>query len=100
MTSKESKPIPLEKSLRDLALLRASDIDVASLLPVQEAHNVPNSNGRGSVDLSVERSFEFAREARLALKMYNRDEVEKQGGRVEAIRGKLEDFLSGLPQAK
>lgn len=93
---KDSKPFPLEKSLRDLALLRAAEIDVASLLPVPDA--AASTTSPSSVEVTVDESFEFVREARLALKIHNRDEAQTQGSRVEEVRSKLEDLLSGLQE--
>lgn len=97
--TKDSKSFSLEKSLRDLALLRASEVDTTSLLPAAEAPNDAISRSQSSVEVTVDMSFEFVREGRLAMKVYNRDEVGSQGSRVEEVRSKLEDLLSGL-QAK
>lgn len=94
--TKDSKPFPLEKSLRDLALLRASEVDITSFLPAAGAPNGAISRSQSSAEATVDESFEFVREARLALKIYHRDEVESQGSRVEEARSKLEDLLSGL----
>ena len=75
MASK-ANPLPLEKTLRDLALIRACEINLSELVP-----NTQNASDELSEDssASVERSYEFVKEARAALKLLNREEVEKQG---------------------
>ncbi|EKM54009.1 uncharacterized protein PHACADRAFT_257579 [Phanerochaete carnosa HHB-10118-sp] len=90
MASK-ANPLSLNDTLRDLALLRACDLDLASVLPPESA-----SDTKSPADESVDRSYEFVREARGALKVQNRGEVERQGSRVEDIRGTLEDTKRGL----
>ena len=49
-----------------------------------------------AVEDSVQRSLEFSREARAALKLLHTDAVEREGGRLEDVRGRLEDVMSGL----
>ncbi len=96
MTSK-ANPLPLEKTLRDLALIRACDIDLSNLVPNgQSASDEPANHVSAS---AVERSYEFVKQARAALKLLNREEVEKQGDRIEAIRGILDDTLKGVQSA-
>lgn len=90
MASKTS-PLSLNDTLRDLALLRACDVDFTAMLP-QESTRAE----RSEADMSVDHSFEFVREARAALKLLNRGEVEKQGSRVEDVRSTLEDVVQGL----
>lgn len=90
MTSK-TNPLSLNDTLRDLALLRACDVDLNSVLPQGTTATEPTE-----ADKSVDRTYEFAREARAALKLMNRGEVDKQGARVEDVRSTLEDVLKGL----
>lgn len=87
----KSNPLPLDETLRDLAVLRATDVDLSELLP----QSVP-LDSESDVYHSVDKSYEFVKEARDAMKMYNRGKVEKQGERVEELRSKLEDVLKGL----
>ncbi|KAI0708161.1 hypothetical protein C8T65DRAFT_708565 [Cerioporus squamosus] len=103
--SKDTHPLPLSSTLHDLALLRASDLDFASLLPQQQASSSTTDPAAGdassgpsdaAVEASVQRSLEFSREARAALKLLHTDAVEREGGRVEDVRGRLEDVMSGL----
>ncbi|KAI0818464.1 hypothetical protein BC628DRAFT_1424069 [Trametes gibbosa] len=92
--SKAVHPLPLSSTLHDLALLRASDLDFAALLPPSAA-----SAGAGvdpDVEKSVQRSLEFSREARAALKLLHTGAVESQGARVDVVREKLEDVVLGL----
>ncbi|TFK82558.1 hypothetical protein K466DRAFT_500100 [Polyporus arcularius HHB13444] len=107
--SKDTHPLPLSSTLHDLALLRASDLDFASLLPQPSQHQQASSSTTSSasddaspsssdatVEASVQRSLEFSREARAALRLLHTDAVEREGGRVEDVRGRLEDVVSGL----
>ena len=100
MTSKH-KPLALSDTLRDLALLRVSDVNLSTLLPAtssdsaQEATSLDDT-GRAAVDYSVSRSYEFATEARKAIKILNRGDVESQGTKIENVRRQLEDVLKGL----
>jgi hypothetical protein len=97
MTSNH-KPLPLSSTLRDLALLRASDIDLTSLLPPKPTpSSEPDFVAKVDVDDSVRRSYEFAREARAAVKILNNGEVDREGARLETgVRNQLEDVLKGL----
>lgn len=87
-------PLPLSSTLHDLALLRASDLDFAALLPPSTSSSAENSDP--VVEQSVQRSLEFSREARAALKLLHTDAVDKQGARVDGVREKLEDVVQGL----
>jgi hypothetical protein len=91
---KDVPPLALEDTLRDLAVLRASSVDLAAVL---------NNNTAGATaaplpatDASVLRSYEFARAARAAIKIRNRGDVEAQVERVNDVRDKLEDVAAGL----
>lgn len=102
----KQNPLPLSDTLRDLALLRASDLDFASLLAESEPASTPSSNTTpenpvtNDVRDSVQRSYEFVSEARAALKILNRNEVDKEGLRVDEVRGRLEEVLQGLEGAQ
>lgn len=84
-------PLPLEDTLRDLALLRASELDLSVLVQEGTSNEAPGD---------VERSYAFAREARAVIRMDNRCEVEKQGERLEGVRSTVEDALGGLGNLK
>jgi hypothetical protein len=96
--SSKLKALPLSETLRDLALLRASDLDLSSLLPATppQAAMASDNSENASVNSSVAQSYEFAVEARKAIRILNRGDVDSQGGRVESIRSQLEDVLKGL----
>ncbi|RDB25446.1 hypothetical protein Hypma_008066 [Hypsizygus marmoreus] len=95
--SKASKPLALESILRDLALLRASELNVSTLLPSAPTNeNSDNHADERGIDSSVEESYSFAQEARAALKIFNRNDVAVQGGRVEEARSKLDELILGL----
>ncbi|KAG8799999.1 helicase [Serendipita sp. 398] len=72
----KSNNLPFSVTLKDLAVLRASDVDLSTVLEAQE----PSSNTE-----SLERSREFIKEARAALKIANSESVEKQGARIEEV---------------
>lgn len=85
-------PLPLEDTLRDLALIRAFEVDLASVLASSTpVHSAPStsSSPNSAVDDSVTRSYEFAKAAREAMRIQNRGSVDKQGERVEEVRARL-----------
>lgn len=97
--AKDAKPFPLGNTLRDLALLRASEIDISSLLG--ELKRVPEGSNSGDasttqVGISVDQSYKFVRETRMAIKMHNRGDAETQGKRVEEVRCQLDELVKGL----
>jgi hypothetical protein len=79
--------LPLSVTLRDLAVLRASEVDLSKVLAPQEAS--PD-------DEQLERSLEFSREARKALKLANNGSIERQGTRIDEIRALGEQVLEAL----
>lgn len=97
-------PLPLSDTLRDLAVLRALDIDLASVLPSasadaskpQEEKTKLSDVSPSEVDASVARSYEFVREAKAALQIINRRDVDKQGSRIDDVRSGIEQVLKGL----
>lgn len=94
MSSKDAKPLSLAATLRDLALLRAqSGLDLASLLPAPPTQTPLTPD---TTDSTVERSHEFVQQARTAIRIHNRGDVENVGSGVEAIRVKVEELSKGL----
>ena len=107
---KDAPPLALEDTLRDLAILRASDVDLAAVLastttatasvstplPTTAATSDAVEEAAAAMEVSVSRSYEFARAARVAIKIKNRGDVEAQVERVNNVRGKLEDVAAGL----
>lgn len=96
----DAKALPLGDTLRDLALLRASDIDLAAILQEQPISQVNPSATGACIDEEkeklVDRSYEFVRETRAALRLVNRDEVNDHGKRIEGLRSELEDATVGM----
>jgi hypothetical protein len=90
------------KTLRDLALLRASDVDLSgpladALKRSQTTTNASKGTETASeVNESVERSYVFANEARKAVRMLHRGAVDDQGARVEQVRAELEELTHGI----
>lgn len=105
-------PLALEDTLRDLAILRASGVDLAAVLastPVptplpatttttttDTTTDTTDEAAATTMDASVLRSYEFARAARGAIKIRIKGDVEAQVERVNDVRGKLEDVAVGL----
>jgi len=79
-------------TLRDLAALRASSIDLAAVLDTAAVAPLPTT----TTDAYVLRSYDFAHAARAAIKIRNRGDVEAQVERVNDVRDKLEDVAAGL----
>ncbi|KAI0072717.1 hypothetical protein K474DRAFT_339823 [Panus rudis PR-1116 ss-1] len=103
MASKSKpNPLPFSDTIRDLSLLRASDVDFTSVLtqttalyrkdPVSSDATLESSD----VEQTLQRSYEFVKEARAAVRILNRGDIDTQGARVEDVRSRLEDVLKGL----
>jgi transposase len=95
VTKAATNTLSLEDTLHDLAVIRASDIDLAAILASAMPASVPNPHPHPT-DASVARSHEFAQAARAAIKIRNRGDVEAQGERVNDVRGQLEEVVEGL----
>lgn len=98
-------PLSLEDTLHDLAVIRSSDIDLASVLasampPPSPVPPMPTATATAApvadVNASVARSHEFAQAARAVIKIKNRGDVEAQGERVNDVRGQLEEVVEGF----
>jgi hypothetical protein len=93
MTSKD-KPLPLHDTLRDLALLRASSVDLSVLVTDDAA---PQSSGDvEGVEESTIQSYTFVREARTVLRMHSSGEAQKQAARIDKVQEELADVLRSL----
>jgi hypothetical protein len=93
MSSKKSKALTLTVSdiLRDLAALRANDVDLNQL---------HETAPRDELDESVEKAQELATEARAALKIQSQELVDDEGKRIDELRARLEDVVLGLSKAR
>jgi len=89
-------PLALEDTLRDLAILRASSVDLSSILSSTLPATTTTTATTTGYDDSVARSYEFARATRAVVKTKDRADVEAQMVRVDDVRGKLEEVLAGL----
>lgn len=95
MSSSKSKPLPLSDTLRDLALLRASGVDFATVLS-QEPPITANTTESSELVRSTERSHEFVNETRGALRVYNSGELQRKRAEIHTVQGELEEVLKGL----
>ena len=95
---KDAPPLAFEDTLRDLAILRASSVDLAAVLASNITLPTTSSADTTEEEVSVARSYEFAQAARAAIKIRNRGDVEAQVERVNDVRDKLEDVALGLQE--
>jgi hypothetical protein len=94
MTSK-GKPLPLHDTLRDLAFLRASSVDLSGLVNNDTAPS-QSSGGVEGVEESTIQSYAFVREARTVLRMHHSGDVQNQAARIEKVQEELVDVLRSL----
>ncbi|KAE9400699.1 hypothetical protein BT96DRAFT_640066 [Gymnopus androsaceus JB14] len=93
--AKETKAFPLPDVLRDLALLRVSDVQLASLVP-NSTETSSSSPRDKELDSDLEKSYQFTNEARAAIKLRDSGKVENEAGRLESVRSGLEEFVKGI----
>ena len=91
-----NSPLSLEDTLHDLAVIRASDIDLAAILASTAPNTITSHPHSHPTDATVARSHEFAQAARAVIQIRNRGDVEAQGERVNDVRGQLEEVVEGL----
>ncbi|CAA7259244.1 unnamed protein product [Cyclocybe aegerita] len=92
--AKESvKSLPLANVLQDLAILRASGMEIPQALtsPMRPVPATPELNSS-----SVSTSYEFIRYSRGAIKLQHSGKVEVEGQRIEEIRIKYETLCNVL----
>jgi hypothetical protein len=94
MTSKGT-PLPLHDTLRDIALLRASSIDLSGLIADDTTSSQAPREVEG-VEESTIQSYAFVREVRTALRMHDSGEAQKQATRIEMLQVVLVDVLGSL----
>ncbi len=102
-SNKNPNPLALSDTLRDLAILRASDIDLAGLLASIPgvAPSASQTIGRPQSDDTergalINKSYTFVSEAKAAMKIMNSGMVDNQGARIEEVRAGLEEVVKGL----
>jgi hypothetical protein len=91
-TKGKEQPLPFADILRDLALLRATDVNLAGVF--SEADEVTMRDA--GVESSVQQSYEFVKEARAAVRIQNRGTLDGVGENLECLREGLEEVLKGL----
>lgn len=87
-------PLPLTETLRDLAILRASNIQLSSLLP--STPNTSTTTSTTTIEDSVRKSYEFVAEARAVMKIIDRGDLDDVRSRVDQIQERLEEVEKGL----
>ena len=93
---KNEKPLQLADTLHDLAILRASDISLSRRLP----RAIAQAQTNGEMDEYVTKSYEFAREARAAIRIADGDKVDAEGSKIDAIRSELEGVMERISGAE
>ncbi|KAG1851661.1 hypothetical protein F4604DRAFT_1304175 [Suillus subluteus] len=88
-------PLPLHDTLRDLALLRASSVDLSGLIADDPTSSQAPREVEG-VEESAIQSYAFVREVRTALRIHNSGEAQKQATRIETVQVELVDVLRSL----
>ncbi|KAJ3720106.1 hypothetical protein FB446DRAFT_79299 [Lentinula raphanica] len=96
-SKKDNKAFPLKDVLRDLALLRVSEVKLASLVPPSVQ---PPFSLNGEVESDLEKSYQFTKEARATIKLRHAGKVEEAALGLETVRSGLEDFVKGLEGEK
>ena len=95
--------IPITDIVRKLYITHKSSLppaDLASFLQPEETSGSSTeqaqSGDQGKELRAVERSFEFVKEARAAIRILNRGDVDEQGARIDEAREGLEEIANGL----
>lgn len=83
-------PLPLEATLRDLAVLRASDVRLADALPKESS----TASDDADLEESVGKAVEFIKNARAVTRVDYA--VEQLGSRLEGVRGVLAQVEQGV----
>jgi hypothetical protein len=99
LANKDGKPFVLSDTLRDLALLRASDLDLATLVPTTVTKNSTQAQEDETVEESLKNSYHYVRSARNIVKTNDRGDVDAQGQRIEHVREELSNVDEGLVNA-
>lgn len=93
MTSISRKPLPLSDVLRDLALLRASALDIPEIFKAaqQDSDVISASSSPESVP-SVAASYSYVATVRAAIKLKDSGKLEAEGKKIEDTRNKYEEL--------
>ena len=91
MTSKSRKPLPLSDILRDLALLRASALDIPEIFKAAQ-HDSDVISSSPESDPSVAASYSYVATVRAAIKLKDLGKLEAVGKKIEDARNKYEEL--------
>lgn len=95
MSSSKPNPLPLGDVLRDLAVFRASDVDLSDGTSFPDAESSDSAEDPDGIRKSLQQSYQFVKEAREALKVHQRGDLDNQGDELDALRRKLEELRGG-----
>ena len=91
---KQSQAFPLKDVLRDLAVLRVSDIELATLLP-STAAQTDTEHAKSLADLP--KSYEYVQNARAVIRIKDRGRLDSEvSDPLEKSRTILDEVLKGL----
>lgn len=93
MPPASTSPFPLEKTLKDLALLRTIQ------LPPLSKSSAANTGIPSSLDTSFELSRNFQLQSRTALHLHQLDMGSKAAATLHHLQSVLEDTVKGLADA-
>lgn len=109
LPNKDQKPFVLPDTLQDLALLRASDLDLGTLVPTNpiatkaggtlQTQVQKEDDELQAVEESLKNSYEYVRSARNVVRIKDRGDVDVQGQRIERAREELANVEEGLVDA-
>ncbi|KAF9497290.1 hypothetical protein BDN71DRAFT_1414470 [Pleurotus eryngii] len=92
--SKDTKAFPLNETLRDIAILRSSDIELSKLGLIPKSSS--SQEVEGEVSDSVKLSYEYVAEAKKVMAIANKGTVDSLADNVESLRGQLDKISQGL----
>jgi hypothetical protein len=95
MSSNKPNPLPLGEVLRDLAVLRASDVDLSDGATFPDAESTDSANEVDGTQKSVQQSYQFVSEARDVLKVHQRGDLNEQVDKLGILCSKLEELRGG-----
>lgn len=95
MSSSKPNPLPLGDVLKDLAVLRASDVDLSDGKTLPGPESADSANEADGTHESVQESYRFVKEAREALRVHQRGDLDSQGDELGTLCHKLEELRDG-----
>ena len=96
MTSSKPNPLPLGDVLRDLAVLRATDVEPSGGTTLPDAESADSTRGVDGSQQFVQHSYQFVKEARGALRIQQQCDLDKQEEKLSLLRSKLEELQDGV----